>query len=56
MYYWAPAGSVATKVDFLLLRNREFIAVEVKSGRIFSEGWCKRLRAIAELESLQRWD
>jgi predicted AAA+ superfamily ATPase len=54
MYYWAPAGSVATEVDFLLLRNREFVAVEVKSGRTFSEKWCKGLRAIAELKGLQR--
>lgn len=54
MYYWAPAGGVATEVDFLLLRNREFVAVEVKSGRTFSENWCKGLRAIAELKGLQR--
>ena len=54
MYYWAPAGGVETEVDFLLLRNREFVAVEVKSGRIFSEKWCKGLRAIAELKGLQR--
>jgi len=54
MYYWAPAGGVDTTVDFLLLRNREFVAVEVKSGRIFSEKWCKGLGAIAELKGLQR--
>jgi predicted AAA+ superfamily ATPase len=54
MYYWAPAGGVETEVDFLLLRNREFVAVEVKSGRTFSEKWCKGLRAIAELKGLQR--
>jgi predicted AAA+ superfamily ATPase len=54
MYYWAPAGSIETEVDFLLLRNRKFVAVEAKSGRKFSEKWCKGLRAIAELEGLQR--
>ncbi|MGD2012187.1 MAG: AAA family ATPase [Desulfobacterales bacterium] len=54
MYYWAPAGSIETEVDFLLLRNRKFVAVEAKSGRRFSEKWCKGLRAIAELEGLQR--
>ena len=48
------AGGVATEVDFLPLRNREFVAVEVKSGRTFSENWCKGLRAIAELKGLQR--
>lgn len=54
MYYWAPAGSVKTEVDFILLRNREFVAVEVKSGRVFSKRWCSGLRAIADLKGLQR--
>ena len=54
MYYWASTGGIATEVDFLLLRNREFIAVEVKSGKQFSEKWCKGLRAIAGLKGLQR--
>jgi predicted AAA+ superfamily ATPase len=54
MYYWAPAAGIETEVDFLLLRNQEFVAVEAKSGRTFSEKWYKGLRAIAELEGLQR--
>jgi predicted AAA+ superfamily ATPase len=54
MYYWAPAGGIETEVDFLLRRNREFVAVEAKSGRTFSEKWCKGLRAIADLKGLQR--
>ena len=54
MYYWAPAGSVKTEVDFILRRNREFVAVEVKSGRVFSKRWCRGLRAIADLKGLQR--
>ena len=54
MYYWAPAGGIETEVDFLLLRNREFVAIEVKSGRVFSEKWCKGLRAIDDLKGLQR--
>ena len=54
MYYWASAGSTETGVDFLLQRNREFIAVEAKSGRRFSEKWCKGLRAISDLNGLQR--
>ena len=54
MYYWAPAGSVETEVDFLLLRDRKFVAVEAKSGRKFSEKWCKGLRAIAGLRGLER--
>jgi len=54
MYYWAPSGGIGTEVDFLLQRDREFIAVEAKSGRMFSEQWCKGLRAISALKSLQR--
>ncbi|MBW2428877.1 MAG: DUF4143 domain-containing protein [Deltaproteobacteria bacterium] len=54
MYYWAPAGGIETEVDFLLLRNREFVAVEAKTGRTFLEKWCKGLRAIADLKGLQR--
>ena len=54
MYYWAPAGGIETEVDFLLQRNREFVAVEAKSGKTFSEKWCKGLRAIADLKGLQR--
>ena len=54
MVYWAPAAGVETEVDFLLRRNRESVAVEVKSGRVFTEKWCKGLRAIADLKGLQR--
>jgi predicted AAA+ superfamily ATPase len=54
MNYWAPAGGVETEVDFLLSRDREFVAVEAKSGKAFSEKWCKGLRAIIGLKGLQR--
>jgi len=54
MYYWASTSGSTTEVDFLLLRDREFVAVEVKSGSLFSEKWCKGLRAIAGLKGLQR--
>jgi predicted AAA+ superfamily ATPase len=54
MYYWAPTSGSTTEVDFLLLRDQEFVAVEVKSGNIFSEKWCKGLRAIADLKGLRR--
>jgi predicted AAA+ superfamily ATPase len=54
MYYWAPSGGAKTEVDFLLLQGHDYIAVEVKSGRQFSEKWCKGLRAIADLKGLQR--
>jgi predicted AAA+ superfamily ATPase len=55
MYYWAPAARSRTEVDFLLVRGgREFIAVEAKSGKTFTEGWCKGLRAVAPLDGLRR--
>ncbi len=54
MYYWAPSGRSETKVDFLLVQGAELVAVEVKSGNTFAEGWCKGLRAIAQLEGLRR--
>jgi predicted AAA+ superfamily ATPase len=55
MYYWAPATKSETEVDFLLVRGGgEIIAVEAKSGKTFTEGWCKGLRAVAPLEGLRR--
>jgi len=54
MYYWAPSGRSETEVDFLLLQGAELVAVKVKSGNTFAEGWCKGLRAIAQLEGLRR--
>lgn len=54
MYYWAPAGRSATEVDFLLIRGGDLIAVEAKSGSNFTEGWCRGLRAVAELKGLRR--
>ncbi len=54
MFYWAPAGRSKTEVDFILSRGTGKIAVEVKSGRTFTERWCKGLRAAAALEGLQR--
>ncbi len=53
-YYWAPASKAGTEVDFLLVKGRTIIAVEAKSGRNFSESWCKGLRAVAPLKGLQR--
>jgi uncharacterized protein len=54
MYYWAPAGRSAIEVDFILVRGSKLTAVEVKSGKAFSDSWCKGLRAVEQLEGLQR--
>jgi predicted AAA+ superfamily ATPase len=53
-FYWVPADSRNTEVDFLLTRGDEFAAIEVKSGVHFSESWCKGLRAVAPLKGLRR--
>jgi predicted AAA+ superfamily ATPase len=54
LHYWAPAGKSETEVDFLLAQGAESVAVEAKSGKNFTEGWCKGLRAVAPLEGLRR--
>ena len=54
MYYWAPSGRSATEVDFILVRGTELIAIEVKSGKTFTDAWCKGLRAVASLKGLQQ--
>jgi predicted AAA+ superfamily ATPase len=54
LYYWAPAESSSTEVDFLLQRGAEFAAIEVKSGRQFDRSWTRGLRAVADLAGLKR--
>jgi predicted AAA+ superfamily ATPase len=54
MYYWAPSGRSGTEVDFLLVRGENLIAIEAKSGALFTEAWCKGLRAVTQLKGLQR--
>jgi predicted AAA+ superfamily ATPase len=43
--YWAPNSSTAAEVDFLVIRNDRMVAIEVKSGAVFNETWCRGLRA-----------
>ena len=54
MYYWAPSGRSETEVDFILVRGRDMIAIEAKSGNTFMNAWCKGLRAVAQLKGLKR--
>ena len=54
MYYWAPSGRSGIEVDFILVRGTELIAVEAKSGKTFTDSWCKGLHAIEPLEGLRR--
>jgi predicted AAA+ superfamily ATPase len=54
MYYWAPSARSGTEVDFLLVKGKELVAVEVKSGNTYTESWCKGLRAVVQLKGLRR--
>jgi len=53
-FYWAPAGSRDTEVDFLLARGGRYVAVEAKSSPKVHDGHLKGLRAIADLPGLRR--
>lgn len=54
LFYWAPSSKAETEVDFLMVKGEKLIAIEAKSGKNFSESWCKGLRAVASLKGLQR--
>jgi len=53
-YYWSPAGARRTEVDFLLERDGELVAIEVKKTGSTSPRNLVGLRAIAELPGLRR--
>lgn len=53
MSYWSPHQS-AVEVDFLLRRDREFLAIEAKATDRYHTGLLKGLRAIDALSGLAR--
>jgi predicted AAA+ superfamily ATPase len=53
-YYWSPAAAQKTEVDFLLERNREYIAIEVKNSKKIKSVHLKGLNAISELKGLKK--
>jgi len=53
-YHWGAPGPTSTEVDFLLRRGGDLVAVEAKSGNVFTEAWCRGLRALADLKGLRR--
>ena len=53
IHYWAPAES-NTEVDFLLSRDTEYLAIEVKTARRYNTVLLKGLRAINDLPHLVR--
>ena len=52
IWYWAPAQTLATEVDFLLRRGRQYLAIEVKARPRISSTELTGLRAIAGLRGL----
>jgi hypothetical protein len=51
---WSPAGSRQTEVDFLLSRDSEHCALEVKAAKRVQSQHLAGLRAIAPLPGLAR--
>ena len=54
LHYWAPHPANRTEVDFLLRREGELAAIEVKSQPRYHTGMLPGLRAIAELPGIAR--
>ncbi|MCZ6857913.1 MAG: DUF4143 domain-containing protein, partial [Gemmatimonadetes bacterium] len=54
IFYWAPVQAKRVEVDFLLKRGREFLAIEVKSQKRFSNSLLPGLRALEDLPKVAR--
>ena len=54
LHYWAPHPANRTEVDFLLRREGELTAIEVKSQPRYHTGMSPGLRAISELPGIAR--
>ena len=54
LHYWAPHPANRTEVDFLLRRDCELVAIEVKSQPRYHTGMLPGLRAIAALPGVAR--
>ena len=52
--YWAPSQARTIEVDFLLERQGEYVAIEVKSAARYDTSLLKGLRAVQELPGLAR--
>ncbi len=52
--YWAPSQAKKLEVDFLIERQLEFIAIEVKSAPRYNSAMLRGLRAIQDLPKLRR--
>lgn len=54
IFFWAPHQALQTEVDFLLRRDREFIAIEVKATDRYHTALLKGLRAVDGLPKVAR--
>ncbi len=54
LYYWSPADTKKTEIDFLLKKKDQFVAIEVKSSKTVSKADLYGLNAINELKGLQK--
>ena len=54
IFYWSPADSKKTEVDFILLKGNEKIAIEAKATENIRPEHLKGLRAVADLSGLKR--
>lgn len=54
IYYWSSSEAKRTEVDFLLKREKELIAIEVKAKTQVSSQDYRGLKAIAELPTVKR--
>ncbi|MCY4524380.1 MAG: AAA family ATPase [Halobacteriovoraceae bacterium] len=54
LFYWAPAEAKKTEVDFILIRNKEKIAIEVKATEKIRPEHFFGLRAVSNLKGVKR--
>ena len=54
LFYWAPAEAKKTEVDFILIKGKEKIAIEVKATDSIRPEHLKGLRAISALKGIKR--
>ena len=54
IFYWSPTEAKKTKVDFLLKKDKEYVAIEVKSSEHVSSTDYKGLKAIQELPAVKK--
>jgi len=54
LFYWSPADSVQTEVDFLLRKDNEYLAIEVKAQARIRGNDLYGLKAISELKGIKK--